>query len=220
MSEVTSPAVAVAVRQPLPPEEEARADFYALLARLFGDPPDQALLQAIAAAPPLGMATLVEGEPGAANDLAGAWDRLRAASSVMDADAARQEYDDLFVGVGKSEVNLHASHWLTGFMMDKPLVAVRASLAALGLGRDPRAILVEDHLSGLFETMRALVAGFDDRAPFGIEEQQRFFEAHIAPWVSRCCAAINQHPIANYYRRVAELTDSFTALERDSFAVA
>ena len=39
--------------------------------------------------------------------LAAAWNRLLDASRAMDADAARQEYDDLFVGVGKCEVNLH-----------------------------------------------------------------------------------------------------------------
>ena len=32
----------------LPPEDEARADFYALLGRLFADPPDAGLLAAIA----------------------------------------------------------------------------------------------------------------------------------------------------------------------------
>ena len=45
-----------------------------------------------------------------------------------------QEYADLFIGVGKCEVNLHASHWLTGFMMEKPLADLRTVLASLGLG--------------------------------------------------------------------------------------
>ena len=34
----------------LPPEEAARADFYALIARLFYAPPDAALLETLAAA--------------------------------------------------------------------------------------------------------------------------------------------------------------------------
>ena len=79
----------------------------------------------------------------------------------MDPDAAVVEYNSLFVGVGKSEVNLHASHWLTGFMMEKPLADVRAALARLGLGRRPGVSLVEDHLAALLETMRILVAGQD-----------------------------------------------------------
>ena len=40
--------------RPLAPEDQARADFYALLARLFADPPDAALLAAIADAAPIG----------------------------------------------------------------------------------------------------------------------------------------------------------------------
>ena len=40
----------------LEPEDEARAEFYALLARLFADAPDASLLAAIAAAAPLAAA--------------------------------------------------------------------------------------------------------------------------------------------------------------------
>ena len=40
--------------RPLAPEDQARADFYALLARLFADPLDAALLAAIADAAPIG----------------------------------------------------------------------------------------------------------------------------------------------------------------------
>ena len=209
----------VAVAHPLMPEDQARADFYALLARLFAAAPDRGLLVAIAEAPSMGVATLLDeaGEPGAR--LHDAWERLRSASSVMDADAAAQEYVDLFVGVGKSEVNLHASHWITGFMMDKPLVEVRATLAGLGLARRDGVTMVEDHLSALFETMRALVAGIDDRPPSGMEDQQTFLMKHIVPWAERCCAAISINPVANYYRRVAEFTECFMALERDSFAM-
>ena len=63
-----------------------------------------------------------------------AWNRLILASRAMDAEAAEQEYTDLFVGVGKSPVNLHASHWLTGFMMERPLAQLRADLARAGTG--------------------------------------------------------------------------------------
>ena len=77
----------------------------------------------------------------------------------MDPDAAVEEYNDLFVGVGKSAVNLHASHCLTGFMMEKPLVEVRATLDRLGLARRAGVSLLEDHLAALCETMRILIAG-------------------------------------------------------------
>ena len=214
-----SDAAAIPLAHPLAPEDQARADLYALLARLYAAPPDATLLDLLARASPMGLPTTIDAIDSKAAQLGGSWDALRAASSVMDAEAAAQEYADLFVGVGRSEVNLHASHWLTGFMMDKPLVEVRASLATLGLGRRAGITMAEDHVAALFETMRLLVAGHDDRSPSTVVDQRMFFETHIAPWIERCCAAISANYVANYYRRVAEFTDSFMALERDSFAI-
>ena len=211
-----STAAAVTLHHRVEPEDQARADFYALLSQLYADAPDAALLGAIAAAPPLAGA-IANSEDG--RDLPAAWNLLRAASEAMDPEAAADEYNTLFVGVGKSEVNLHASHWLTGFMMETPLVHVRAALARLDLARRPGVTLVEDHLASLFETMRILIAGDNDRRPVAVAEQRGFFTAHIEPWVFRCCNAIQQSPVANYYRRVAQFTDSYVAVERDSFAI-
>jgi len=203
----------------LAPEDEARADFYALLARLFAEAPDAGLLAAIAKAPPLRAATLTEETATAAGGLQAAWDALRAASAAMDPEAASQEYTDLFVGVGRSEVNLHASHWLTGHMMERPLAELRGRLAAMGLGRRDEAVILEDHLAACLETMRILVAGQGERRPAALAEQRDFFRDHIDGWVVRCCDAIMNCSVANYYRRVAQFTKYFLALERDSFAM-
>jgi TorA maturation chaperone TorD len=202
-------ATAVALPHPLSPEDRTRADFYALLARLFADAPDQALLTSIGRAAPLA------GE----GPFARAFNRLVAASGAMDAEAAAQEYTDLFVGVGKSEINLHASHWLAGAMMEKPLVRLRTHLATLGLARRPDVTMVEDHLSALCETMRLLVAGHGDREPASIATQRAFFEDHIASWVFKCCSAMRQCAIANYYNCVAEFTEQYMALDRDALAM-
>ncbi|MGE5171058.1 MAG: molecular chaperone [Rudaea sp.] len=199
----------IALEHPLSPEDRARRDFYALLARLYGDVPDAALLRAIGDAPPIEADTL----------FAAAWNRLVAASGVMDASAAAQEYTDLFIGVGKSEVNLHASHWLTGFMVERPLAELRTDLAALRLARRDDATMLEDHLSALCETMCLLIAGDHDRKPAPVATQRAFFQGHIAGWVFACCDAIRESPIANYYARVAEFTTQHMALDRDALAM-
>jgi TorA maturation chaperone TorD len=201
----------IAVSRAISPEDQARADCYAVLARLYADAPDQSFLDTLGNAPRLA--------DGNGTALAAAWNRLLDASRAMDAEAARQEYDDLFVGVGKSEVNLHASHWMAGFMMERPLAELRANLAALGLARKGAATMVEDHLAALCETMRMLVAGDADRRSAPIEVQRNFFRAHLLPWVFDCCGAIACSSIANYYRRVAEFSDLFMAVERDSLAM-
>lgn len=207
----------VRLQHRLEPEDQARADFYAILARLFGAAPDAALLTGIASAPALAPAAHA-GEGGDADGLAEAWDALRAASAVMDPEAARDEYHALFVGVGRSEVSLYASHYL-GPQSGRPLAELRTTLAGLGLARRPESSEFEDHLGLVLETMRMLVAGDGVMRPAPVEEQRKFCERHVFPWVLDCCAAISAIPVANYYRRVAELTRYFVALERDSFAL-
>jgi TorA maturation chaperone TorD len=205
-------APSVAVPHPLASEDRVRADLYALVGRLFIAAPDATLLDVLARAPELP-------DDGGA-PLAEAYNALLRASRAMDAEAAEQEYTDLFVGVGKCEVNLHGSHWLAGFMMDKPLAELRTDLATLGLERRETTTLLEDHLGVVVEVMRLLIAGGEGRAPAPLAVQRRFFETRIASWAFVCCDAISACPLANYYRRVAQLTQAFLAIERDSFAMA
>ena len=196
------------------PEDQARADFYALLARLYAAEPDAALLKSIAAADELQVDEgSAEGEA-----LAEAWRKLIAASAVMDAEAAAAEYLDLFVGVGASEVSPHASAYekVPG---RQPLVEVRAALAHLGLSRQPGNMLYEDHLAAVLATMRVLITGASGADSFTVDDQRDFFAAHIDPWVISCCDAIYGRAIANYYKRVAQFTKAFMAIERDSFAI-
>jgi len=205
--------------QTLEPEDQARADFYALLARLFTSAPDAGLLAAIATALPLAPATHTDVAGTGAEDLAASWDALRAASAAMAAEAAADEFHTLFVGVGRSEVSLYASHYL-GPQSGRPLAEIRAALAELGLARRPGSSEFEDHFGVLLETMRMLVAGDAERRPAAIAAQRAFFEQHVAPWAFDCCTAIRECSVANYYDRVAQFTSCFLALERDSLAMA
>jgi TorA maturation chaperone TorD len=201
----------ISVLRLVAPEDQTRADLYAVLARLFADAPDAAFLATLGGADRLA-------DP-LANPVAAAWNRLLDASAAMDADAAAQEYTDLFVGVGKSDVNLHASHWESGFMMEKPLADLRGELDSLGLARKSAATMLEDHLAALCETMRIMIEGVGDRPPSSMTDQRNFFQKRLSPWVFDCCAAIEKSSLANYYRRVAEFTTLFMALERDSIAM-
>jgi TorA maturation chaperone TorD len=202
-------ANAAVLSHPPTPEDAARADVYALLARLYADGPDAQLLQMI------GGAERIPGD----SLFAAAWNRLADASGAMDADAAAQEYTDLFIGVGKSEVNLHASHWQVGHMNERPLVELRSDLARLGVARRADVVMVEDHLSALCETMRLLITGIDDTSPADMATQREFFDRHIGAWVFACCSAIRETAIANYYVRVAEFTEQHMALDRDALAM-
>ncbi len=124
----------VAPGRELLPEDEARADFYALLGRLFADAPDARLLATIADAPPLTPAASTVGGPDVATALSRAWEDLRAASAAADLESVREEFQALFVGVGRSEVSLYASHYV-GPQSGRPLAEIRATLAEFGLAR-------------------------------------------------------------------------------------
>jgi TorA maturation chaperone TorD len=202
-------AVPVAVRRAVPPEDAARGDFYALLARLFVAAPDAALLSSLAAADPIP----AEGDP----TLARAWQGLVDASSVMDPDAARDEFAALFEGVGKAEVSVYAGFYGGAPSIDHPRVRIQADLAALGLARPETVTEPEDHYSGLFEVMRVLVAGGAARGAGPVAEQKRFFETHLKPGAGRFFAAVGRAPGANYYRHVAAVGAAFIALESESF---
>ena len=176
----------------LEPEDEGRAQFHALLARLYAEGPPAPLLAAIGGSSPW------PESPG--NPLAAAWNHLILASRRWTRKPREQEYTDLFIGVGRSNVDLHASFWVSEAMSERPLVEVRAELARLGLERREHSVIYEDHLSALCETMRILIAGDGDRRPAPVAAQRDFFERRIQPWVFACCNAICECPLANYYR--------------------
>lgn len=209
------------------PEEQARADMYALLARMLHAAPDAHMLATLAAAD-----AIVAGQSG--HPLDRAWERLVLAAGVMDEAALAEEFDALFISVGTPKINPYASLYLTGFINEKPLVAVRADLARLGLGRSAGQREMEDHLGALCEAMRLMIAGGAGLATPGVAtpglatpagamqplaSQQQFFDTHIAPWYRRCLQDIRSAPEANFYRLVADFAQAFLDVEAQAFAL-
>ena len=189
-------------------EELARAELYGLLARLWLAPPDAELLQQFAVA--------VTQAPEAGAILEEPWMQLVSAMRATNAPAAAAEHEALFHGVGKPEVFAYGSFYLTGFLNEKPLAALRTDLQALGLTRDPQRVETEDHVAYVFEVMRYLIAG-DDPAVCNLEQQRRFFRAHVQPWVEALCDATAAHPLAVTWRAVAAFTRSFVEVEAQAF---
>jgi TorA maturation chaperone TorD len=189
-------------------EELARAELYGLLSRLWHAPPDAALLQAFS--------TAVTEAPESGSHLEAPWAALVAALRQTSVEAAADEHQALFHGVGKPEVFAFGSFYLSGFLNEKPLAALRTDLAQLGLTREEAALETEDHVAYVFEVMRFLIAG-DDAAVCNLEQQRRFFRAHVQSWVSQLCEATARHPRAATWRAVAEFTREFMAVETQGF---
>jgi len=205
-------ATPIGIVPKLEPEERLRADLYALFSRLFFAAPDAALLRLVAASP------LVDRDT-ADSPFVRAWDRLCAACSAMDAEAAADEYDALFGGIGRSEISLFASRYVGE---DAPgaagtfLVDLRKALGNAGLGRKTGQNLPEDHVSAVLETMRFLI---EHSSADALDGQRDFFVRFVAPWYVSCCNAISTCKLANFYRSVAESMREYLAVENESFDI-
>ena len=204
-----SAVASVALHRPVAAEEAARANFYALLARLLHSAPDGAVLALLAEAEPL--------PDDARPDLRAAWQGLVDASKAMDADAAAEEYERLFVAVGKAPVSIYAGHYAGAAAVDHPRVRIQQDLAGLGLARPATVSEPEDHLAGLMDVMRVLAAGGAGRAAAELSQQKHFFDTHLAIAAPRFFCALAAAGQANYYRHVAALGRAFMAVEAESF---
>lgn len=189
-------------------EETARAEIYGLLAQLYHAPPDAALLERLRLAP--------TEAPAAGGYLEEPWRAVVGAARATDAPAIAAEHDALFGGVGKPDVYLYGSHYLSGFLNEHPLARLRADLAALGLGRDEASGETEDHVAYVFEVMRYLIAG-DDVSVSNLTRQREFHAAHLQPWVGALCDAVAAHPRARFYAALAGFTRAFLEVEQQGF---
>ena len=189
-------------------EELARAELYGVLARLWIAPPDAELKEQFR------VAVTQAAEPGAF--LEAPWHDLVAAMRETSLEAAHGEYDALFQGVGKPEVFLYGSYYLAGFLNEKPLALLRTDLAALGLARQESRAETEDHIAGVAEVMRFLIGG-DNVAVCNLEQQRRFFRAHLQHWVGAMCDAVSAHPKAKLYPALAGFTRAFVQVETQGF---
>jgi TorA maturation chaperone TorD len=189
-------------------EETARAEIYGLLALLYYQVPAPELLAQLRVA--------VTDAPVEGGFLEEPWRQVVAAARKTSDEQITDEYNALFGGVGKPEIYLYASHYLSGFLNDKPVARLREDLAAFGLERDDSMSETEDHFACLCEVMRYLIAG-DDVAVSNLTHQREFFAKHIQAWAQDMTDVIQKHPKAHFYAQLAEFTQAFLGIEAQGF---
>ncbi len=207
MGEAGSEQAAAAT--PLDPEEAARANLYGLVGRLFYGPADPNLLAEISRSGETG-----EGQKDGGG-LAAAWHGLQEACRTAYPAVVRQEYEGLFVGVGRAEVSPYLAGYAEPSSPDRYLVRLREQLGALGLARRETVFEVEDHISGACDVMRWLI---EDRR--SLADQQQFFRAFVYPGSIPFCVATQNAASASFYKPVAALALSFFEIERAAFEMA
>jgi TorA maturation chaperone TorD len=186
--------------------ELSRAQGYLLLSTLLARPPSEDLLRQLAA---------VEGD---ASEWGAAVAGLAAAASRAEASSVKRVFHRLFIGLGRGELMPYASYYVTGFLQDRPLVAVRRDLARLGIARDQSVKEPEDHVAALLETMGGLIDGrFGEPAPRA--RQRDFFEAHLAGWAPVFFRDLEGAEEADFYRPVGRLGLVLLEIEGQAFGM-
>jgi TorA maturation chaperone TorD len=183
--------------------DRARAREYALLATLLSRSPDSRLLSGLAAL------------RGDASLLGVAHAELGEAARRLNEDGVRQEYSDLFGGLGDSSLLPYASHYLTGTLYGRPLTRLRESLRRLGIENAAEHSEPEDHIAIVCEIMASLIGG-DIAVEAGADRE--FFGMHLAPWARRFFVDLERAKSADFYARVGALGRTFMDVETEAFA--
>jgi TorA maturation chaperone TorD len=191
-------------------EDQLRAQWYALLGRLLGAPPDAALLSDL---------TQLESAADDAGELERTLTALARAAKATTPAEVEQEYFDLFVGVGQGELVPYGSYYLTGFLHEKPLAKLRGDMARLGIARADDVKEPEDGIASEMEMMGGLIAGTFGE-PADLPTQKEFFERHVAVWAPRFFEDLEAAKAARFYMPVGALGRLFMAIEAQAFEMA
>lgn len=176
----------------------ARADEFELIGALLWRTPTAATLAALQGlrgdASPLGMAHLA----------------LAEAAAEASPEQVRDEFFQLFIGVGRGELLPYASYYLTGFLHERPLALVREDMGKLGLARAERVGEPEDHIAVLMDIEAKLIRG--EVSGEGVDEAS-FFARHIRPWADRFFADLETAETARFYRAVGRVGSLYLSIE-------
>ncbi len=193
--------------QQIAEEDRLRASWYSLLARLLASPADDQVL------------AVLRGLGDDETELGAALRALKAAAEGASPGSIEQEFFDLFLGVGQSELVPYGSYYLTGFLHEKPLARLRDDMMRLGIARGEGVPESEDHIAALCDMMAGLITG-----AFGVSAdlatQRKFFDDHIGCWAPRFFENLEAAPSAAFYMPVGTLGRLFMAVESQAFEMA
>ena len=181
----------------LNPLQQFRTDSYALLGSLLSQSPSQPLLQWL---------TQLELGDDQQSAMRQAWEVLQLAASRAQVEQVSDEYHSLFIGVGRGELLPFGSWYMTGFLMEKPLVSLRQDLQQLGFERDPEVREPEDHIAALCQVMAMLV---DPTQGFTAHQQHTFFDRHLACWWQRFFNDLQASQTSHFYSAVGRFAELF-----------
>ena len=166
--------VPVGATRELVEEDTNRARLYGLLSRVLAAPMCDETLE------------ILRGLSGS-GDGSKVWEAMSAIKEVAIRTprvSAEEEFTLLFHGMGSGgEIQPYLSYYLTGFVYEKPLAALRNDLREIGVSSTGVSKEPEDHMAFICEVMSGLILGkFHGIA--SLSKQKSFFQRHLAPWAA------------------------------------
>ncbi len=185
-------------------EDALRADLYDFLGAMLAAPPNADLLKN------------AKGLSGDDTPIGRAVTALSTIAGAFAPGGAREEFEALFIGLGRGELMPYASYYMTGFLNEKPLAVLRNDMDAMGIERSPNVYEPEDNIASLCEMMAGLIRG-----TFGAGSseaaQKDFFQAHIAPWATHFFTDLEGAKASVFYAPVGAIGRAFMEIEREAF---
>lgn len=196
---------ALAATVTIDPEDRLRADLYNFLGLLLAGPPDEMLLAQSAS---------LSGDD---TDLGQAITQLAQVARVSKPKAVTREFNALFIGLGRGELLPFASYYLTGFLNEKPLAALRGDMAARGIARAPNVYEPEDNIASLMEMMGGLIVGRFTGGAADLDAQKAFFHKHVGSWAGHFFDDLAAAKNSVLYASVGAVGRAFMNIEREAF---
>lgn len=188
------------------PEDRTRAHLYSMLARYLSEPPNDAAI---------GDARALTGGD---TPLGRAIEQFANVARNVSETTVAEEFQDLFIGIGRGELVPYGSYYLTGFLHEKPLAKLREDMDRLGFKRRGDNREPEDHIASVLEMMAAQIDGRVGE-PLSLKQQKEFFDRHIASWASHFFRDLAEAECAKFYAPLGAVADAFLKIEEEAFAM-
>ena len=188
-------------------EDSYRARLYGLLSRVLAEPMSDDTLEILR--------NLASGDE--SSSVGNALSSIGREALRTTRNSSDEEFTALFHGMGSGgEVQPYLSFYLTGFVYEKPLAALRNDLLEMGIARTKVSSEPEDHMAFLCEVMNRLI--LNDRSHnFSLEGQKKFFGKHLAPWAINFFKDLECSNSAKIYKPIGVLGRVFIEIEFEAF---
>jgi TorA maturation chaperone TorD len=201
---------------------ESRSSIYGLLATVFRQEPDLALIRELRDPPLWGVFSDLGVDLG---------EVFFTTPEKQLVEVLAQEFTRLFIGPS-SHISAHESIFTevdngVSALWGESTVAVKSFIEATGLDYNPEFNGVPDHVSVELEFMHRMTEWEArkwrqkdrENAEFCLKVQRMFLEQHLLSWLPQFCDVVMKQADLRFYAGVAELTRNFLEFEQQSVII-